>query len=267
MHKNILLPLVVTLFLLASSVHYLLAMGLDETMMRLKVEALKAQIDELLTNNKLAEAKELLTKMEELDQKITPVDSNHQTTKAQIAISGKKAVPEDGERAKRQRKTVMTAVPNSALGIYETTIQSVCQKMKFDPAVIWTLLAIESNFTADPVVVQKKTKCLGPWQHQPEQYIHYRKADGSPYNPFDIRDSCEVTVRIMKDNLAATGSLEKSIRMYASGTRYLNTPYSNLPKSLRAYLDKFRAIYPGARARFARYAATSQYQDTENENL
>jgi len=233
---------------LAVIAQHSVAMTLSEAMMRLKVEALKAQMDELLSQKDIDKARMVLEEMVELDGKIQSLSED--------GISAYTNTPEmDTNQGKKPHVSShrITKTSDDVLGNYEKTIVEICAERGFDPAVIWAILAIESNFSEDPVVVQRKSKCLGPWQHQPEHYIHYRKADGTPYNPFNIHDACEVTVRILEDNLAVTGSLEKSIRMYASGSRYLDTPYKQLPASIRNYLDKFRRIYPEARARFEKY--------------
>ena len=213
---------------------------------------LQAQIVEFLAQNDMEKAREALGKMTGLDEKIRSF--NGDKVEVYIDIS-EQTRPDEGQTEPTEQvqpeKPVIKVKPDSVMETYEKVIIDACRRMDFDPAVMWTLLAIESNFSKDPVVVQKRTKCLGPWQHQPEHYIHYRKADGTPYNPFDIHDACEVTVRIMQDNITATGSMEKAIRMYCSGSRFLNMPYEKLPKAVRNYPDKYRRLYPAAKVRFA----------------
>ena len=194
--------------------------------------------------------------MTELDRKIRSFSKEE--VEVYIDISEQPKSEKDQTATTEQiqpepEKPVVKVKSDDVMETYEKVVIDTCKRMNFDPAVIWTLLAIESNFSKDPVVVQKRTKCLGPWQHQPEHYIYYRKADGTPYNPFDIHDACEVTVRIMQDNLSATGNMDKAIRMYCSGSRFLNTSYGKLPKSVKGYLDKYRKIYPEAKVRFAQY--------------
>lgn len=247
MLKRILTLSIFVLISVAMTVPHSGAMTLAEAMMRLQVEALKAQVDEFLAQKNIGKASLILGEMVKLDEKIQLLSEDGVSVYANI--SEQRETDTDGNG--KPQNAVTTS--DDVLGKYEKTIIEVCAEMEFDPAVIWTILAIESNFSEDPVVVQRKSKCLGPWQHQPEHYIHYRKADGTPYNPFDIRDACKVTVKILEDNLAATGDLEKSIRMYASGSKYLDTPYEQLPRSIRDYLDKFERIYPEAKARFEKY--------------
>ena len=245
MHNRKLALTVLILVSITISAQYSGAMTLSEAMMRLKIEALKAQMDELLIQKDIDKARLVLEEMVKLDNEIQSLNED------EISVYTD-TLEMDIEQSKEHNEPSHNVIKTSddVLGKYERTIAEVCAERGFDPAVIWTILAIESNFSEDPVVVQRKSKCLGPWQHQPEHYIHYRNPDGTPYNPFNIRDACEVTVRILEDNLAVTGSLEKSIRMYASGSRYLDTPYKKLPASIRNYLDKFGRIYPEAMARF-----------------
>lgn len=232
----------------------LLAMSLEEAMLRLQIEVLQAQMDEFLAQNDAEKARETLSKMIELDEKIRSFSVDEMEIYIDISEQPK---PYEGQtepiKQEQPEQPVVKVKSDDVMETYEKVVIDTCKRMDFDPAVIWTLLAIESNFSKDPVVVQKRTKCLGPWQHQPEHYIHYRKADGTPYNPFDIRDACEVTVRIMQDNLAVTGSMEKAIRMYCSGSRYLDTPYEKLPESVKSYLNKYSRLYPASKVRFAKY--------------
>jgi len=254
MLKKIVALTVLVLAFLTMYIQHSCAMTLAEAMMRLQVEALKAQMDEFLALKNVDKARFILEEMVKLDEKIQLLSEDGVSVYANI--SEKRETDTDGNG--KPQNAVTTS--DDVLGKYEKTIIEVCAEMEFDPAVIWTILAIESNFSEDPVVVQRKSKCLGPWQHQPEHYIHYRKADGTPYNPFDIRDACEVTVSILEDNLAVTGDLEKSIRMYASGSKYLDTLYEQLPRSTRDYLDKFERIYPEAKARFEKYGIYDEHR-------
>jgi hypothetical protein len=241
--------------LLAIPAQRLLAMSLEDAMLRLQVEVLQAQMSEFVAQHDVQKAKEILGKMTELDEKIRSFSKDAVEVYMEVSEQPK---PEKGQKLAAEQpqpepeKPVVKTKPDNVIEKYEQVVIDTCKRMDFDPAVIWTLLAIESNFSKDPVVVQKRTKCLGPWQHQPEHYIHYRKADGTPYNPFDISDACEVTVRIMQDNLAVTGSMEKAIRMYCSGSRFLNTPYEKLPKAVKNYLDKYSRLYPASKVRFTR---------------
>ena len=253
MLKKIVTLAVLILAFLTVIIQHSGAMTLAEAMMRLQVEALKAQMDEFLAQKNIDKASLILREMVELDEKIQLLSEDGVSVYANI--SEQRETDKDGNG--KPRNAVTTS--DDVLGKYEKTIIEVCVEMEFDPAVIWTILAIESNFSEDPVVVQRKSKCLGPWQHQPEHYIHYRKADGTPYNPFDIRDACEVTLRILGDNLEVTGDLEKSIRMYASGSKYLDTPYEQLPRSIKDYLGKFKRIYPEAKARFEKYGIYDEH--------
>ncbi|MBD3183110.1 hypothetical protein GF312_12520 [Candidatus Poribacteria bacterium] len=248
MFKKILISSIIAIMFITVIVQRIYAISLEEAMMRLQIETLKAQMDKLIAEGKLTKAKVLLGEMVELDERISYMDEKNRITQT-------RAVQQETEYIYQKPEKPESEIYNkseSSIERYERVISETCRRMNFEPAVIWTLLAIESNFSEDPVVIQRRTKCLGPWQHQPEHYKHYRKADGSPYNPFDINDACEVTVKIMKDNIRSTGSLEKSIRMYASGTRYLDRPYDQLPGSLKQYLNKFKRLYPEAKTRFYR---------------
>jgi len=236
--------------LLIVAPHHLNSMPLEEAMMRLRIEALKSEMDEVLARNDLDKARFILEEMTKLDAKIRSVSQAKPVLFREVE---EKPPKERVQKYEKANQSFIAESANDVFSKYEKVIIDVCRRMDMDPAVIWTLLEIESNVSEDPVVVQKRTKCLGPWQHQPEHYKHYRKKDGEPYNPFDIYDACEVTVKILKDNLAVTGNLEKSIRMYASGSRYLNTPYGKLPKALRDYLSKFKRRYPKAKAKFEKY--------------
>ncbi|MFC1716936.1 hypothetical protein ACFL6S_24930 [Candidatus Poribacteria bacterium] len=230
-------------------------------MLRLQIEVLQAQMGEFLAQDDVEKAKQVLSKMTELDEKICSFSKD--AVEVYIEVSEQPETEKDQTLVTEQiqpepENPVVKVKSNDVMETYEKVVIDTCKRMDFDPAVIWTILAIESNFSKDPVVIQKRTKCLGPWQHQPEHYIHYRKVDGTPYSPFDIRDSCEVTVRIMKDNLAITGSMEKAIRMYCSGSRFLNTPYEKLPKAVRNYLDKYGRLYPTAKVRFVKHSKNSK---------
>ena len=252
--KMIILLISISLLLVATQNLY--PLSLNEAMIRLRIEVLKAQMNQISPEDNIEKARSILRSMVELDEKIRALGGGRADVYMEVREQQEaKECPgkEYGECMKNPAPEPIAETSDNILVRYEKVVLNVCTKMGFDPAVIWTLLAIESNFSEDPVVIQKQTKCLGPWQHQPEHYIHYRKPDGTPYNPFDIYDACEVTVKILKDNLAASGTLEKGIRMYASGYRYVDTSYEQLPKAVKAYLDKFNHLYPKAKARFEKY--------------
>ena len=258
--KTLVLVVFIFMFLIIP-VQRMFAMCLEEAMLRLQIEVLQAQIVEFLAQDDVGKAREILSKMTELDDRIRSFSKDE--VEVYIEVSEQTKSDEGPKEPTEQilpepEKPIVMVKPGDVMETYKKVVIDTCRRMDFDPAAIWTLLAIESNFSKDPVVVQKRTKCLGPWQHQPEHYIHYRKADGTPYNPFDVSDACEVTVRIMQDNITATGSMEKAIRMYCSGSRYLDTPHGKLPKSVKSYLGKFREIYPQAKVKFAKYGINAE---------